>query len=356
MPKILGQGSYGQVSVRNGMAIKKFSKLSHLIQEYLALKYLSDCSYVVHCTGVDFARLEMAMELYDGSLRHWIDKQNNTGGLLESSVMAILRDILLGLCELHDRELAHGDLKPGNVLVSNNPMKVVLGDCGFVSVAKYAKVERTAPVYRDPVVTHEWTHDMYSFGICFLEMLAGIKINRQASYSELKDIVQTKIKNSEYRKIIYNLLHEDKARRPTARYLLQRLYDLDPPKWKRPEIKVPSRAHGDSLRVVLSISPEDCNDIRRTIKTYARNYKINRGKKSYGALVSFIENNNIERKHYFLYTAVTLMIISSMFGESGFRDVEALKLCGSGYNNSDIYSALEHLLSDATFINILLLP
>jgi hypothetical protein len=37
---ILGSGSYGQVIVRDGKAVKKFSKLSHLIQEYMALKYL----------------------------------------------------------------------------------------------------------------------------------------------------------------------------------------------------------------------------------------------------------------------------------------------------------------------------
>ena len=49
----LGQGSYGKVMLKDGCAVKKFKKLSHLIQEFTALKYLQDCKYVVHTKSVD---------------------------------------------------------------------------------------------------------------------------------------------------------------------------------------------------------------------------------------------------------------------------------------------------------------
>src|SRR3989338_8819126 len=233
MSMFLGEGSYGQVRCEKGKAVKKFSKLSHLIQEYMALQYLSDCKYVVSPEGVDFPNLELHMELYDCSLRKWLQEHNNKKGPKEKDIMIVLHDVLQGLIELHDRGLAHGDLKPGNILVKRNPLRAVLGDCGFVSIAKYAKVDRTAAIYRDPVINHDASHDMFSFGICFLEMIGDIKINRQAAYEELHEAVHDKIENRLYRKIIYNLVHPERDRRPDARTVLYRLFHKNPPVWER---------------------------------------------------------------------------------------------------------------------------
>ena len=402
MATLLGEGSYGLVIIRDGMAVKKFRKLSHLIQEYMALKYLDDCGNVVHTKGVDFANLELHMELYDCSLRKWLEETRQHSDVDQSDVMKILHDILVGLVELHDRELAHGDLKPGNVLIQKEPLRAVLGDCGFVSIAKYAKVERTAPIYRDPVISHDSTHDMFSFGICFLEMIAEIKINRQASYDELKDIVKEKITDPVYRKIIYNLVHEEKDRRPDARTTLFRLFKEDPPKWisstinssiesskssqmtpigskelistkglkvlpvidttyPLPKQKAPVQSTMYSLpkqssRVVISILTDDRQYVRRLIKLTADEFGINRAKKGYGALLSFMDNHNINSDLYRIYAAVTLMILSSIFGKSGFRENNVIELCQNKYDKKFIYHILENLLSDSVFVGILLVP
>jgi len=341
---LLGKGSYGEVTVKDGSAVKKFGKLSHLIQEYVALKYLQDCKYVVHCNNVDFSALELHMELYDCSLRKYFEENENI------KVLPIIYDILKGLVELHDRDLAHGDIKPGNILVNKQPFKIVLGDCGFVSIAKYAKVERTAAVYRDPIVDHDSSHDMFSFGICFLEMVGGIKINRQATYHELRQIVHDKVENKEYQKIIYSLLQEDKHLRPTARSLLQLLFKEDPPKWVRPDL------FNDSESVYLSVPPEQRRYIRKLMKTTGHKFNINRAKKGYGALISYIDKNNVSANYYDIYTLVTLMVLSSIFGQARFDQHDVLSLCNSRYNLRFIYSVLENILSDYTYINILLAP
>ena len=351
---ILGQGSYGEVKVRDGQAVKKFSKLSHLIQEYIALKYLDDCNYVVHTTGVNFEALELNMELYDCSLRKWLEDNVQKAPLDSRTIMKILHDILMGLIEFHDRDLAHGDLKPGNILVKKNPFKIVLGDCGFVSVAKYAKVDRTAPIYRDPIVSHDPTHDMFSFGICFLEMVADIKITRQATYSELKQLVRDKVVDMEHRKIIYNLLHEDKDRRPTARSLLYRLFRLNPDRCILPNLNM-SQSDTSSSKL-FSIYPDDRKYIRTLMKTTAHKFSINRGKKGYGALLCYINDHDINSSYFRIYTATTLMILSALFGKSGFREQEVALLCEGLYDSKFIYNVLEEMLSDHAFINILLAP
>jgi serine/threonine protein kinase len=229
-------------------------------------------------------------------------------------------------------------------------LKAVLGDCGFVSVAKYAKVDRTASIYRDPNVSHSSSHDMFSFGICFLEMIAEIKISRQATYDELKQIVNVEIKDKEYRKIIYNLLHEDKNRRPSARFLLKRLFNENPPKWIKPDLTSFFENKSDSVSEQRNIY------IRNFMKNTVYEYEINRGKKGYFALIHYIDNNLIDPSLDDIYMGITLMILSSIFGKSGFREIEVLKYCKNKYNMEYIFSILDDMLSDVVFINLLLFP
>jgi serine/threonine protein kinase len=388
---ILGKGTYGEVSIRDGKAVKKFGKLSHLIQEYMALRYLDDCVYVVHSKDVNFSKLELHMELYDCSLRDWLRNKRENGGVTQDDIMKILRDVLFGLVELHDRELAHGDLKPGNILVKLNPLTAVLGDCGFVSIAKYAKVDRTADIYRDPIVNHDSLHDMFSFGICFLEMIAEIRINRQATYDELEEIINDKVDDPEHMRIIYNLLHKDRNRRPTSRNLLHKLFEEDPQKWiannmifiepygQRSNIpdfsQILSRQdmwvnfnknklvstetqHISKKSVmnmlVISTAVDKGNYIRGLMKAISYEYGINRANKGYCALLLYIDNHKVEQSHHCIYTAVTLMILSSIFGKSGFRENNVIEMCSGKYSLFDVYKILGGMLSDRIFINILL--
>lgn len=350
---LLGQGSYGEVKERKGKAIKTFPKVSYLIQEYMALRYLSDCSNVVHTCGVDFAAFELHMDLYDCSLRKWLD-ENRSSNTYQTDILVIMRDILLGLVELHDRDLAHGDLKPGNVLIKKSPLRAVLGDCGFVSVAKYAKVDRTAPIYRDPIVSHEPSHDMFSFGVCFMEMYGEIKISRQATYTELKELVRTRVEDRKVQKILYNLLHEDKSRRPDSRELLLRMFGETPEPWIRPNLVMfTPDFHGG--RVQVGLLKEDINIIRRLMKVVAHDFEINRGKKGYGALITYLDKNNIPSADHKIHTAVMLMILSSIFGKSGFTEEEVQSLCPE-YTITGIYSILKKMLHDITLVGLIMSP
>ena len=352
----LGKGTYGQVSIRDGKAVKNYARLSYLIQEYMALQYLADCRYIVHTEGVDFLRLELHMQLYDCSLRIWLEEHD---GHMASrrDMMKIFHDVLCGLVELHDRKLAHGDLKPGNILIKRSPLRAVLGDCGFVSIDKYAKVERTARAYRDPVIGHDATHDMFSFGICFLEMVGHLRFLRQADYNELKDTVDKYIDDTDYRDMLHGLLNPDREKRPTARETLERLFNESPARWVQLEITLASFSGGHSERSsVFSIPREDRQYVRELMKKTADSYEINRAKKGFGALLALLDNNKIEASLYCIYTAVTLMILSSVFGKSGFREAEVLTLSGNKYTMSFVYKILREITSDPVFLRFLLTP
>ena len=348
---ILGQGSYGQVTVRNGTAVKKFAKLQHLIQEFAALQYLDDCDYVVHAIDCDFDKLELTMELYDTSLRKWLEDNKNR----EADILKIFHNILCGLIELHDRNLAHGDIKPGNILVNKNPLKAVLGDCGFVSIAKYSKVERTAAIYRDPIIVHDTSHDMFSFGICFLELIGDIKINRQATYSELKQAISDKISNSKYRKLLFNLLHGDRSRRPSSREVLDILYSEDFPKWQKYNISIIDAMNSNNNLTNLTNASVNKMNIHKNMKVIAYKYKINRGKKGFKAVCAHLQNKSVSEDRYNLYICVTLMILSACFGKSGFREADVLEKTHSA-SSKQIYTILYELLSNDKFVNIMLEP
>lgn len=332
---LIGSGAYGMVFMREGMAIKKFTKLSHLIQEYVALYYLQDCKNIVRVLGVDFSNLELMMELYDHSLRKYLEENDHP------ETMKIIHGILLGLVELHDRELVHGDIKPGNILIKKDPLKIVLGDCGFVSIAKYAKVERTAVVYRDSVIDHDSSHDMFSLGICILEMVGEIKIYRQPTHTELMELIHEKVKSKDFQKIIYNLVREDKKNRPTSRELLFTLFQENPPRWTEPQYQG------------LVITKKEHTLIRSLMKENSHIRKINRAKKGYAALVTYLNKNEVDSEHYKVYTLITIMILSSVFGNTGFREQEIIKGTSKKYTITFIHKALKDMLSDKDFVNLL---
>jgi serine/threonine protein kinase len=333
MVSFLGKGAYGQVHSVNGVAIKQFNKLSHIIQEYMALLYLHETNNVVKTRGVDFNNLELKMELYDCNFRSWLNEKKHSS----KENHKILKDILIGLSEIHDRNLAHGDLKPGNILIRRNPLEAVLGDCGFTSISKYTKANRTAPRYREPNVKPDRYHDIFSFGIILLEISSGASLVHYNNYNELKRVVINHINGSPYKSIILRCIHEDRSKRPSARTLLKELYDETISKW----------------RYSTYSSGNKYPEIRELMKTISIKSVINRRLIGYNALCNHLDRHQVNEHNHTLYSCVTLMILSSIFGSGVFNKNSVIKICGEGCK---VIWALEQLLNDQIFVDILFEP
>jgi serine/threonine protein kinase len=343
---VLGKGSYGEVYKMDGQAIKVFKNKAHIIQEYAAGNYLNSCNYVVKIIGVDFDNLLLKMKLCDYSLRNWIDKYQNTSEY-EKNLPKIIKDILYGINEIHALGLSHADIKPSNFLVINYPIfKVVAGDLGFVANFKYAKVERTAPVYRELNVSQTQCSDLYSLGITLLELLAKIKINRQAKYDEVINIINDKIKDQIYKDILLSLTNKDPSKRYSIEKIIKLLYNETHTLVKT----IPNINEQSSIKY---LSIEQKTFIRKTFKSFTFKYDIKRGKKGYIALIRYIEENQVDKSLFKIMIGATLFILSAVFGKTKFKEINVKEITS---DTKQLNSILNNLLNNHTYLNIIYSP
>ena len=100
---------------------KKHNCLEEALHEVFALSALSvagENPYIVrYYTGwIESNQLYIVMELCDGSLLNFAEQEH----LDEKAIKRVFRDICLGLNELHSKDIVHLDIKPENILRSQN--------------------------------------------------------------------------------------------------------------------------------------------------------------------------------------------------------------------------------------------
>jgi serine/threonine protein kinase len=314
---VLGKGSYGEVvKGDDNTAIKQYKNKLHLLQEYSGANFTKNCKYVVNVKSADLSNLTLKMDLYDCSLRAWIDKNQNTDGYNSVNLLKIIKDILSGLIEIHALGLVHADIKPGNILVMLNPLRCCLGDLGFLSFCKYAKVERTSPVYREHDVSHSWHSDMFSFGITCTEIFGGIKINRQADYEEIKQIINDKVTNLLHKNLLLSITNKDKSKRFTAQEFLCQLLNIESPS----VVIQQNKALPDITKNTSFLTKSQIIEIRHNFKEYASKFNINRAKKGYVALVRYLDEHKISADYFHVFIGATLLILASVFGKYKFKE------------------------------------
>jgi tRNA A-37 threonylcarbamoyl transferase component Bud32 len=199
---VLGEGGIGivyaaeHIRLKQRVAIKilKSSLVTHpslrprFEREGLALAALSHPNIVaVRDFGVADGYPYIAMELLEGrTLRSVMDERR----LPLDRVMVIARELLRGLAHAHSENIAHRDLKPGNVLlcpVPRGPDHVKLFDFGFAQLlaaqgqANLSLADEAfgTPAYMAPEQLTGGTTgprtDVYAFGVLFFELLTGQK-------------------------------------------------------------------------------------------------------------------------------------------------------------------------------------
>lgn len=354
---IKGQGSYGIVKSVGGKAVKTFKKIPHLIQECLAAKYLDDSRWTVKVHRYDLQEKSITMDLYDMSLREWLDKRTPNGRDNEKDkkmLLLIYRDILFALNDLHDRGLAHADLKPSNILVNigveGRVIKLVLGDLGFVAPSHVSKTERTAAVYRELNVEHDRMHDLYSLAIITIELFGNIRFIAQGDYNDVRQAVKEGIICPYIRRIAMRLCSPNRQSRPSCRNILKELFDLNVPAYNIPNTIPPYNR---------SVTEEWESKIREWMVSASKSYGFRRAKIGFVALFSFLNRNNVPFTYFPTYYAIMLMILSAVYGPHGFDISDVGGVISSLGEHTTEISILENLhtmMEDDELIRIIFLP
>ncbi|KAF3679494.1 putative serine/threonine-protein kinase WNK7 [Capsicum annuum] len=210
-----------------------------LFVEALLLKSLNS-EKVMKCFSCWFnssaKELNMITELFPaGSLKKYMSKFDKD----MTSIGNWSRQILEGLSFLHSQspKIVHRDIKCDNVFVDNSGRRVILGDFGLaVRVMEgnlvIEKEPKGTPAFMAPECydgEHNELVDMYSFGMCLLEMVtgeypymecsSGIQIFKKV-YTGVKPASLDKVKDSKVKGIIERCLLP-MSLRPSAEELLK---------------------------------------------------------------------------------------------------------------------------------------
>lgn len=127
-------------------------------------------------------QINLITELFtSGNLREFIQEHKQLGA---DALRKFSKQILEGIEYLHSQDppVIHGDLRCDKIYVNGNEGTVKIGDLGLVTLLarRYAESEPgsayQALADHADVVRHSPDYDVYSFGLCMLEMYSQVRL------------------------------------------------------------------------------------------------------------------------------------------------------------------------------------
>uniref|UniRef100_A0A146LBU4 non-specific serine/threonine protein kinase n=1 Tax=Lygus hesperus TaxID=30085 RepID=A0A146LBU4_LYGHE len=164
-------------------------------------KYQSNSKYQFHM-NVEAVRqsavLFIQMQLCHKTLRQWLDVRNQEMMTLpdQNEIMAIFKQIVLGVEYIHSQGIVHHDIKPSNIFVSHDLRIVQVGDFGLACcllahpqsslsvVATHHTGQLGTKLYAAPEQLRGACHaksDVYSLGIVLFELIQPFTTSMERS-------------------------------------------------------------------------------------------------------------------------------------------------------------------------------
>lgn len=207
----IGKGGYGNVykarekSTGKLYAIKKVKTFDprqatppSFFRETECLKALNGCDNILSLHTIfrchESNCLYLVLELCDCDLSEVINHRNisNDDIMMDEQIRSYMKQILLGLCDLHSKSFVHRDIKPSNILLkldgeNNNCGTIKIGDFGLSrnllkslnTRSSRALTPRVATLsYRAPELllgstNYDQSIDVWSLGCLLFEMATG---------------------------------------------------------------------------------------------------------------------------------------------------------------------------------------
>jgi len=172
--------------------------------------------------------------------------RNSQQGFPESEAFILIQSMTEALLYLKQKEIAHRDIKPQNILVKvdknkgdpffflidfgvSKPTEEVTVEQSLVGTLYYLspELEKVQNLNGQKVICNYYKSDIFSLGLVFLEVLTLEPVKKQGfnkdeNINKLKQVIE-KIQNKELQGMVANMLRFDPDQRPTLEELMKLL-------------------------------------------------------------------------------------------------------------------------------------
>ncbi|HOP33065.1 MAG TPA: 3'-5' exonuclease [Candidatus Hydrothermia bacterium] len=347
--EFLGSGSFGSVYFAEDTILKKNVALKvqpnkgergeKLIQEARILFELNHENIVRFFTieTID-DKIVMVMEPVRGyTLRDVIE---NKAPLEVTEALNIIKEILKALEYAHGKGLIHGDIKPENVLISEDTGKIKLADFGLARIFKQGQTLGNiggTPFYMAPEVWKGESYvqsDIYSVGALLFELLTKKFPFSAENIEELRNkVFNARIENIpavslEVNTIIKSALSKNHTKRPSAGEMLSSINKI----LKTPELDIVSLKKVQKDISFGNLSPEQIKFVEDPSKVIILKGIVGSGKTTALAYkVAYYIKKQKEDPQGFLFLTFTgkavnifRSLIEKMLDEDSARAVSCL--------------------------------
>ena len=164
------------------------------------------------------------------TLKKFIDDKNSNDELIEpETINSIIKQICLGLKEIHDASITHRDLKPANIFIDEN-LRIKIGDFGVSTSSNYFTTQIGTPEYSAPELQVKKKEgdkfsnkvDIYSLGCIFYELFTLSNYYGDKIYNSIKEI-NTNFYDKKWQKLINLMLSLNPDERPNIEQIFNYL-------------------------------------------------------------------------------------------------------------------------------------
>ncbi len=155
------------------------------------------------------------------TLKKFIDDKNSNDELIEpETINSIIKQICLGLKEIHNSGITHRDLKPANIFIDEN-LRIKIGDFGVSTSSNYFTTQIGTQEYLAPELQVKKKSgdkfsnkvDIYSLGGIFYELFTLSNYFGDKMCDSIKEI-NTNFYDEKWQKLINLMLSLNPDERP----------------------------------------------------------------------------------------------------------------------------------------------